>query len=103
MTKATPQINIQDLRRIVKEEVAVLCEQVDHASISKVVAGASKLLAAVESFKKSAPPSAIHAVTPHIDELEVVLEDMVSTPGSYVAKVKKEPKMVSLKAVKSAV
>ncbi len=102
MTHARPKINIKDLRRIIKEEVAALEEVVDHAGISKVVQGASKLLAAVEAFKESAPPSAINAVTPHIDQLAIVLEDMVSTPGSYVAVVKKEPQKVSLKAVKSS-
>lgn len=96
-----PKLKLKDLRRIVKEELSALTERVDHAGINKVVSGASKLLAAVEAFKESAPPSAINAVTPHIDELERVLEDMVSTPGSYVPKPKVEPKKVSLKAVKA--
>lgn len=96
-----PKLKLKDLRRIVKEELSALSERVDHAGINKVVTGASKLLAAVEAFKESAPPSAINAVTPHIDELERVLEDMVSTPGSYVPKPKVEPKKVSLKAVKA--
>lgn len=99
----SPSIKLDRLRIIVKEEIgriAGLSEAVDHAGIRDVVNGASKLLAAVEAFKGTAPPSAINAVTPHIDELERVLEDMVSTPGSYVAKPKVEPKKVSLKAVK---
>lgn len=100
MTQA-PKINIKDLRRIVKEEVTALYEQVDHAAIKDVVTGAQKLLASVEAFKKTAPPSAINAVTPHIDEMERVLEDMLSTPGSYVPKKKVEPKVVSLKPVKA--
>lgn len=101
MTQATPKISLKDLRRIVKEEVSTLHEQVDHAAIKDVVTGAQKLLASVEAFKKTAPASAIHAVTPHIDELERVLEDMLSTPGSYVPRKKVEPKKVSLKPVKS--
>lgn len=99
MTQA--KINVKDLRRIIKEELSSMNEQVDHAAIKDVIVGAQKLLAAVEGFKGSAPPSAISAVTPHIDELERVLEDMLSTPGSYVPKKKVEPKKVSLKAVKS--
>lgn len=100
MTQANPKISLRNLVRIVKEEVAIMNEQVDHAGIRDVVTGASKLLAAVEAFRKTAPPSAIHAVTPHIDQLERVLEDMVSTPGSYVAKPKVEPRRVTLKPVK---
>ena len=96
------KLNIKDLRKIIKEELAAVNERVDHAGINKVVTGAAKLLAAVEAFRDGAPPSAVNAVTPHIDLLEKVLEDMVSTPGSYVPKVKVEPKKVSLKAVKPA-
>jgi len=95
------KLNINDLRKIIKEELTNLNERVDHAGINKVVAGASKLLAAVEAFREGAPPSAINAVTPHLDELERVLENMVETPGSYVARPKVEPKKVTLKAVKS--
>jgi hypothetical protein len=94
------KLKLKDLRQIVKEELSALHEQVDHAAIKDVVNGAQKLLAAVEAFKGTAPPSAINAVTPHINELERVLEDMLSTPGSYVPKKKVEPKKVSLKAVK---
>lgn len=98
MTNA--KININQLRRIIKEELA-LAEAVDHKSINSVVGVASKLLAAVEAFKEKAPPAAINAVTPHLSELEKNLENMVSSPGSYVPQPKKEPKKVSLKAVKS--
>jgi hypothetical protein len=101
MTLKVSKININDLRKIINEEISNLNEAVDHAGIRDIVNGASKLLAAVEAFKKTAPHSAINAVTPHITELEKTLEDMVSTPGSYVPKQKIEPKKVSLKAVKS--
>ena len=96
------KVKLGDLRKIVKEELSTLQEQVDHAAIKDVVNGAQKLLAAVEAFKSAAPPSAINAVTPHIDELEKVLENMVTTPGSYVPQKKVEPKKVSLKPVKAA-
>lgn len=77
-----------------------LTEQVDHASMSAVVSSASKLLAAVESFKEKASAHAINAVTPGLAELEKTLEAMVSNPGTYVVKPKVEPKKVSLRAVK---
>lgn len=101
----TPQISFDRIREIVKEELAargkhVVSEQVDHAAIKEVVTSASKLLAAVEAFKKNAGPAAMNAVTPHLDTLEKVLEDMVGTPGSYVSKPKQEPKKVTLRAVK---
>lgn len=97
-----PKINIDRVREIVAEEVtAMLQEQVDHAGIRDVVNGASKLLAAVESFKGSATGAMVSALTPHLDEIYKILENMVSNPGSYVEKKKVEPQKVSLRAVKS--
>lgn len=101
MSDRTPQISLDRLREIVKEELAVMNEQVDHAAIKDVVTHASKFLAALEAFKKNAGPAAINGVTPHLMALEKTLEDMVSTPSSYVTKPKAEPKKVSLKAVKT--
>lgn len=100
MSQESPKLTLNDLKKIIKEELSTLSEQVDHNGIKDVVTGASKLLAAIEDFKKTAPVSAINATTPHLTNLEKVLEDMVSTPGSYVSKPKIEPKIVSLKATK---
>lgn len=96
----TPKINAVQLRQIIQEEIRrqVVGEAVDHKSISSIVAVASKLMAAVDGFKEKAPPAAINAVTPHLAELEKVLENMVSSPGSYVPQPKKVQQKVSLKA-----
>lgn len=94
-------ISIERLKKIIREELSVsLTEDVDHEGIKNAVTGASKLLSAVQAFKQSAPPSALNAVTPHINQLQRVLEDMLSNPGGYVAQPKVEPKKVSLRAVK---
>lgn len=100
------KISEKRLREIVIEEFKASRQQtqvqeaVDHAGISAVVAAASKLMAAIDAFKQKAAPAAINALTPGLGQLEKTLEDMVSTPGSYVAKPKVEPKKVSLRAVK---
>jgi hypothetical protein len=96
----TPKISLPRLRKIIREELEVN-ESVDHKGINSVVNGASKLLAAIESFKEKAPPAAINALTPHLGEVEKMLEHMVSTPGSFVPAPKKEAQRVSLKATKS--
>lgn len=109
MTKM-PKISSERLREIIKEELVAakkadrartVAEGVDHTAIRDVVTVASKLLAAVEAFKAKAAPAAVNAVTPHLGTIEKVLEDMVSTPGSYVARPKLEPKKVSLKPMKA--
>jgi hypothetical protein len=99
---SSEKITAEELRRIIREELELkaLNEAVDHKSINTVIGVASKLLGAIEAFKDKAPPSAINAVTPHLGELEKVLENMAENPGSYVPRPKIEPKKVSLKAVK---
>lgn len=99
----TTPIKLHRLREIINEEVeaaSALVEFVDHKGISDVVAMASKLLDAIENFKDKAPPAAINAVTPHLSKMEEVLENMVSSPGSYVSAPTKEPQHVTFKAVK---
>lgn len=101
MTNQAPKISLTRLTQLIAEELHRVQEQVDHKSISDIVGVASKLLAAVEAFREKAPHAAVNATTPHLAELERVLENMLSTPGSYVPKAKKEPKIVSLAAKKA--
>lgn len=81
-------ISCNVLRKIIRNELKSVNESIDHAGIRDVVNAAQKLLGAVESFKKDATPAAINAVTPQLDQIEKVLEDMLSTPASYVQKTK---------------
>lgn len=96
------KININDLKTMIRQEIDVLREQVDHAAIKDVVTAAQKLLSAIEAFKSSAPPAAINAVTPNLDQIAQSLENMVTTPGSYVQAPRRKAQRVSLKAAKAA-
>jgi len=97
------KISLPKLRKIIHEELqsANLSERVDHASLKSVVTCAAEMLAAIDEFRENATTSMISAVTPHLDSLDKILEDMASTPGSYVVKPKAEPQKVTLKPVKS--
>src|SRR5271170_296662 len=99
----TPKISLLRLRQLIKDEVAQgnVSEGVDHKGITSITSTAGKLMAAIEGFKEKAPPAAINAVTPCLGQLEEILENMLSSPGSYVVKPKKEPQHVTLKATKS--
>jgi molecular chaperone GrpE (heat shock protein) len=99
------KINVNDLRRIINEEVTSLAEatksQSIHAAKAAVSGAASKLLDAIESFKETASPAALGEVTAYLSSLEKVLDHMTDSPGAYVEKPKVEPRMVSLKPVKN--
>lgn len=93
-------ISEEKLRKMILEELEQMSEQVDHEGVRKVVNGASKLLKALESFREDATGAMSNALTPHLDAMHKALEDMVSTPGSYVDKPKAQPKIVKLRSVK---
>lgn len=92
-------ISKQRVRELIIEEMQKLSEDVDHEGISNVVSAASKLLGAVKKFKEVATGQMTHAVTPHMEQLQRVLEDMIQTPGSYVKVVPPKKKVVALRAV----
>lgn len=101
MKQKRPNISIDRLREIIMEEYSVsVNEQIDHAGAKTVVTAASKLLKGIEAYKKSATGTMQSAIGNALAGIETQLEDMISTPGSYVDKPKPEPKKVTLRAVK---
>lgn len=96
------QLTRQRLNQIIAEEIRRLTEEaetpVDHLAIKDVVTLAADLITAIAEFKEEASPAMVHALTPHLMNVESSLKDMVSTPGSYVSAPKKEPKVVSLRS-----
>jgi hypothetical protein len=92
-----PKISERQLRKIIAEELQAVNENVDHVAIKDVVSQAADMITALTEFKDEASPAMMNAVTPHLAGLEKALQDMISTPGSYVTAPKKEPKIVSLR------
>ena len=93
-----PKISKEQLYKIIKEELGSLKENVDHVAMKDVVSKAADLITAISEFKEEASPSMMNALTPHLDGVEKALQNMVSTPGSYVTAPKKEPRTVSLRS-----
>lgn len=102
MKTAKIRISKERLRQLVAEELRMLHnEQVDHEGVKTVVTSSSKLLKAAEAFKKDATAAMTNALTPALDQLISVLEDMVSNPSSYVDKPKVGPRRIKLRRVDS--
>lgn len=82
-------LKINEVRKIVRDEIVrVVLEdsssKLDHQGAVAVAASASKLLSALEGFMEKAPQPAIDALMNRKGDLKGALEDMVSSPGSYV-------------------
>jgi len=88
-------IKLDEIRKVIREELA-LAEALDHKSIKSIVASASNLLKAIESFEKSGlSDGMVTAVGSGLQSIKASLEDMVQNPSSYVPK--QEPKKVVFK------
>lgn len=64
----------------------IIVEEINHEAIRDVVTSASKLLAALATFKTTATPAVTNALTPMLAKFEQTLENMINNPGSYIAK-----------------
>src|SRR5574343_508958 len=88
MSTSKLAITLEEVTAIVKDELNLaLAENIDHTGIRDVVTMSSKLMDAVEAFKKAAPPPAVfNGVANYLDGLMHILEDVVNNPASYVTK-----------------
>jgi hypothetical protein len=85
---------LSEVKRISEDAAAPL----DPAAIKSVVVLAEKLLSAVNSFLATASDD-MKAALPHLEECKKTLENMLSSPSSYVAKPTPVAKKISFKAV----
>ena len=96
------EIVSEELEKLVVEgvinELAAAPSPVDHSSIAEIVKSASGFMKALEKFQEKATPTMQHSLHPLLSKLETALTDMITTPSSYVA-VMKKPRKVSLRNV----
>jgi hypothetical protein len=97
------KITLDRIKSIISEEIQTLLKE-DYSQSDKIVkltAEASKLLKALESFKRNVLDiKATNAASPHVDVLLKTMEKMVNNASSYIDDPKAEPKKVVFKASK---
>lgn len=95
------KISLEELRKVVREELELVQEDIDHQSVKGVVNSASSLLHAIDKFNKSEPTAAMSTgVNTLLSSLRKSLEDMIQNPTSYVDK--PGPKVLVVKKPKNA-
>lgn len=95
-----PKIGLDVLRNIIREEMQSLAEGLDHDSASKQASAASKLLNAIDAFKKASTEKMKSEVDDSISQLEQTLNRVVASPLQYVDTTKPPIKKVTLKPQK---
>jgi hypothetical protein len=95
------KISLEELRNIVKEELELVQEDLDHQSVKGIVNSASSLLHAIDKFHKSEPSAAMQTgVSTLLTSLRKSLEDMIQNPTSYVDR--PPPTVLTIKKPKNA-
>lgn len=95
------KISLEELRKVVREELELVQEDLDHQSVKSVVNSASSLLHAIDKFNASEPTAAqMTGVNTLLSSLRKSLEDMIQNPTSYVDR--PPPKVLTVKKPKSA-
>lgn len=93
------KVTVEELRKIVKEELELVQEELDHTSVKSVVNSASNLLKAIDKFHQAEPTSAMTTgVSTILSSLRKSLEDMIQNPTSYVDR--PPPKVLTVKKPK---
>ncbi len=95
------KISLEELRKVVREELELVQEDLDHQSVKSVVNSASSLLHAIDKFNSSEPTAAQSTgVNTLLTSLRKSLEDMIQNPTSYVDR--PPPKVLTVKKPRSA-
>ena len=89
------KITLNRLKTIISEEISMLVNEDSSKSdkVAKLVLNASKLMKALEGFRDNVSDmKAIDAVSPHLDSLLRIMDQMVDHASTYVDDPKVEPK-----------
>lgn len=95
-----PKIELNRLKEIIQEEVTLLREGESEDSAAKIMSTSTKLLKAIETFKKSASEVAKSELGTNLETVERVLKRIASSPMQYIDQTKPPTKKVSLRPQK---
>lgn len=95
-----PKIELNKLKKIIREEMISITEGANHDAASKNMSGATKLLNAIENFKNNASERVKADLAVHLDGITKLLDRIVASPMQYVDVTKPPMKKVTLKAQK---
>ena len=97
------KITLNRLKTIISEEISMLVNEDSSKSdkVAKLVMNASKLLKALETFRDNVKDiKAVDAVSPHLESLIGVMDQMVDHASTYVDDPKVQPKRLVFKLSK---
>lgn len=85
------KINLKTLQENINKNAQVIYESLNTAEAKSLYVLVVDLYEEINSFEKEAPPAALNALSPHLQHVQSMLENMLREPLNYVSRSEEEP------------
>ena len=85
------KINLKKLQESINKDANLIYEGLNTTEAKKLYGLVVDLYEEINSFEKEAPHAAVNALSPHLNHVHEMLENMLSEPLNYVSKLEDEP------------
>jgi hypothetical protein len=85
------KINLKKLQESINKDANLIYEGLNTGEAKKLYGLVVDLYEEINSFEKEAPHAAVNALSPHLNHVHEMLENMLSEPLNYVSKLEDEP------------
>jgi hypothetical protein len=84
------KINLRKLQDNINKDAQVIYESLNTSEAKSLYSLVVDLYEEINSFEKDAPPAAINALSPHLQQVQGMLENMLKEPLNYVSRSEEE-------------
>lgn len=91
-----PKIDINTVKRIIREEISLISENEDYDAAAKLMTSAAKLLGAISDFKEVVGAKAKAELEESMDSFESLLKRVAESPLKYVDTAKPNPAVTNV-------
>lgn len=84
------KINLKKLQENINKNAQVIYESLNTAEAKNLYVLVVDLYEEINSFEKEAPPAALNALSPHLQQVQSMLENMLREPLNYVSRVEED-------------
>lgn len=84
------KINLKKLQENINKNAQVIYESLNTAEAKSLYVLVVDLYEEINSFEKEAPPAALNALSPHLQQVQSMLENMLREPLNYVSRAEED-------------
>jgi len=84
------KIDLKKLQESINKNAQVIYESLNTAEAKSLYVLVVDLYEEINAFEKEAPPAALNALSPHLQQVQSMLENMLREPLNYVSRAEDE-------------